>query len=246
MEGKSAGTLFRSIGSKDKLVDRVAGEIQRMVLQGELPPDTKLPPEVEFAEQIGVSRTVLREALRALAHKGLLETRQGVGTIVRQPTVDQISEPLGMLLSSEGITLDHIHQVRTILELEIAPLAANQATEEDIEALRRLAWSMVHSDDVKEFADLDGDFHTTLAKMSQNPLLVVLLNSIRDVIQEVRLHVSGHPALRKTVIRDHKRLQEAVAARDPEAARQAMAEHLAHARKIQEEYLEQKHGKQGA
>ncbi len=238
MEAMVNSTLFRTIGSKDRLVDRVVNEIQRLILAGDLTPGSRLPPERDCAEQLGVSRTVLREAVRALAYKGYLETKQGIGTIVRHPSRELITEPLGVLLQSKGFTIDHLHHVRSILEVEIAGLAALQATEQDIQVLHQTVSAMVTANSPEEFANLDAEFHKTLAQTSHNPLLVVLLDSIRDVMQEVRLRVTNHPYLRQTVIPDHARILDRVTVRDLEGARQAMVAHLEHARRIQEELLQ--------
>jgi DNA-binding FadR family transcriptional regulator len=105
---------FRMIGSKARLVDRVVNEIQGLIVEGKLQPGMKLPPEREFADQIGVSRTVVREAVHVLVTKGLLETRPGVGTTVRQVTREQVVEPLGLLLQAHDVSIDNLHQVRSI------------------------------------------------------------------------------------------------------------------------------------
>jgi len=231
---------FRIIGTKDRLVDRVVNEIQRLIVEGQLEPGMKLPPEREFAEQLGVSRTVIREAVHILVTKGLLETRHGVGTIVHQLTNDQVVASLNILLKVQGISIDDLHYVRSILEVEIAGLAAQQAAEADIAELTRIMAAMEVSRNAPQaFVAYDADFHQTLARMSHNYLLVVLLESIRDLMHEVRLLVHRHPHLYETVVPDHRRLLERVIAQDPEGARRAMREHLEHARHIQEDVLAQ-------
>lgn len=239
----SGESLFRTVGTKGRLVDRVVDEIQGLIVSGQLEPGTKLPPERELAEEIGVSRTVIREAVHILVTKGLLETRQGVGTIVRQVTREQIVEPLSLLLqtSDGGISIEHLHQVRRILEIEIAGLAALQATEDDVEELRRFVTEMeLAEDDAEAFAARDADFHQALAKITRNPLLVVLLDSIRDLMQEVRLLVTRYPGLPQQVMPDHRKILERVIAKDPSGARQAMQEHLERARDIQQVVLMQR------
>jgi GntR family transcriptional repressor for pyruvate dehydrogenase complex len=232
--------LFRMIGTKDRLVDRVVNEIQRLIVEGQLEPGMRLPPEREFAEQLGVSRTVIREAVHILVTKGLLETRHGVGTVVRRVTNDQVIASLNILLQAQGISLENLHDVRSILEVEIAGLAAQQATEKDIVVLNDLIARMeAVVNDPEAFVAGDADFHQALARMSHNPLLGVLLDSIRDLMQEVRLLVHRHPHLYQIVMPDHRCLMERVIAKDPEGARQAMREHLEHARQIQEEVLAQ-------
>jgi DNA-binding FadR family transcriptional regulator len=236
-------SMFRNVGVQGGLVDRVVTEIQRVIVSGRLEPGMKLLPERELADELGVSRTVIREAVRILVAKGLLETKPGVGTIVRQVTSDQIVEPLSLLLQTQkgGISIEHLHQVRRMLEVEIAGLAALQATEEDITELRELLAEMESVTGIPEaFATKDADFHRGLARTTYNPLLIILLDSIRDLMQEVRLLVTRHPDLRQKVIPDHKKILERVAAKDPEGARLAMEEHLEHARRFQEELLTSK------
>jgi DNA-binding FadR family transcriptional regulator len=237
----SGENLFRNVGTRGGLVDRVVNEIQRVIIKGHLEPGMRMLPERELAEELGVSRTVIREAVRILVAKGLLETKPGVGTIVRQVTSEQIVEPLSLLLQSQegGISVAHLHQVRRILEVEIAGSAALQATEEDIAGLKQVLAEMESVKDVPEaFAAGDTDFHRMLARTTYNPLLIILLDSIRDLMQEVRLMVTRHPGLREQVMPDHHKILERVAARDPEGARQAMKIHLEHARKFQEELLQ--------
>ena len=238
MESES---MFRNVGVQGGLVDRVVNEIQRVIVSGQLEPGMKLLPERELADELGVSRTVIREAVRILVAKGLLETKPGVGTIVRQVTSDQIVEPLSLLLRTqeEGISIEHLHQVRHMLEIEIAGLAALQATEDDIAELTGILDKMEAVLDIPEaFVTVDADFHHGLAKTTHNPLLIILLDSIRDLMQEVRLLATRHPDLRQKVMPDHRKILAHLAANDPEGARQAMEEHLEHALRFQEELLE--------
>jgi GntR family transcriptional repressor for pyruvate dehydrogenase complex len=236
-------SMFQNVGVQGGLVDRVVNEIQRVIISGQLEPGMKLLPERELADELGVSRTVIREAVRILVAKGLLETKPGVGTLVREVTSDQIVEPLSLLLQAqeEGISVEHLHQVRRMLEVEIAGLAATQATEEDIADLEEILAKMESVTDIPEsFAAKDADYHRGLARSTHNPLLIILLDSIRDLMQEVRLLVTRHPDLRLRVMPDHRGILERVVARDPEGARKAMEKHLEHARRFQEELLKAK------
>jgi GntR family transcriptional repressor for pyruvate dehydrogenase complex len=226
--------LFRNVGTQGGLVDRVVNEIQSVIVSGQIEPGTKLPPERELADELGVSRTVVREAVRILVAK------PGVGTIVRQVTSDQIVETLSLLIQSQerDIIVEHLHQVRHMLEVEIAGLAAQQATEEDIAELKQILAKMdLAKDAPAAFAARDAEFHQGLARTTHNPLLIILLDSIRDLMQEIRLMVTRHPGLREQVMPDHHKIMERVAAKDPKGARQAMEEHLEHARRFQEELL---------
>ncbi len=233
--------IFHTIGSKESLVDRVVNELQRLIIDGRLETGQKLPPERELAEKIGVSRTVLREAVQVLVARGLLATRHGVGTVVRSVSNENVIESLGLLLQMHNISLDDMHHVRSILEVENARLAALQATEKDIAELKQTLTEMDNvKNDARVFADKDAEFHTGLARTTRNPLLIVLLDAIRDLMQDIRLSVSKYPDLFATVMPDHYKILERVAARDVDGACQAMEAHLDHARNIQKLFLSQK------
>ena len=238
MERTYNESVFQNVGTKSRLVDRVADEIQRLIASGQLPPGTRLPPERDFAEQLGVSRPVVREAVHQLTAKGLLESKHGSGTTVRQMTREALVEPLGWLAQAQGATLDHLHQVRSLLEGEIVRLAAQQATDADIAELRRIVEDMkANKEDVEVFVALDADFHQVLAETTSNPLLAMLLDTVRDLMQEVRLEVHRHPVVYETIVPDHEVIVAALAGRDPAAATHAMQRHLDHAHEFQREFV---------
>jgi len=232
-------TNFQTVGSNKRLVDRVVSEIQDQIIDGKLPPGTKLPPERELTEQLGVSRTALREAVRMLVSKGLLETRPGVGSFVKKVNGDQITGPLSMIMGQAGgVSLDHLSQVRQILEVEIAQVAAREANEQDIERLDSVLRDLsLAKEDPAEFNRLDAEFHSVLAEASHNPFLAVLLDSIRELMRNVRQMMQHYPGLVDVVIPDHLAIYQSIKSRDPDGARQAMQRHLEHARQIQGEYL---------
>ncbi len=235
--------LFRSVGLEGRLVDRVVDQIQQMIIRGGLDPGTRLPPEREMAEQLGVSRTVMREAVHTLVARGLLESKHGVGTTVRRITSGQVAEPLRLVLQAQGqsISVDHLHQVRSILEVAIAELAALHATSEDMAALEQaLARLESAQNDSAQFALCDTEFHRTLAQATHNPLLMLLLDSIRDLMQEVREAVAGYPGLPGKVMPSHRRIVARVVVRDARGARRAMRRHIEQARRIQQAVAEQK------
>jgi GntR family transcriptional repressor for pyruvate dehydrogenase complex len=237
-------SIFRTLGYKEGLVDRVVDEIQHMIIEGTLEAGMKLPGERELADQVGVSRTVIREAIKTLHAKGLIDLRQGVGTFVRAINGEQISGPLTMLLRTNGITLENLHQVRIILEVEIARVAASEATGAEIARLQELLTESERvMDDPGAFAEGDAAFHHALAEFSHNPLLVMLLDSIGGLMRDVRISVSKYPDLFRLIVPDHREILESVKAKDPSRAQQAMRHHLENARKIQELYLRDREAK---
>jgi DNA-binding FadR family transcriptional regulator len=248
-ENRTRKARFRVIGRKDGLVDRVVGSIQGQILSGHLAVGTRLPPEREFSECLGVSRTVVREAVCILVTKGLLETRHGIGTTVRAVTREEAIKPLTLFLRTCGqeVSIEHLHQVRSILEVDNAGLAAEKASAADIEDLRAICTEMeAAAADPQRFAVKDDEFHRRLAQTTHNPLLVLLLDSIHDMMAEVRVLVAQKQGLFEQVMPTHIRILECVAARDARGARRAMREHLVVALAIQNDLVLHTQHDQGA
>lgn len=237
---KAPKLRFAVVGNKSALVDRVVQSIQKQILSENLPVGTKLPPEREFAERLGVSRTVIREAVRVLAAKGLLETSHGVGTTVRALTREEAVKPLDLFLRSLGrqISLEHLHQVRSLIEVENTRLAAEWASENDIQDLQRILNEMdAAKADATLFALKDTEFHRRLAETSRNPLLILLLDSIQDLMIEVRKLVAKEDGLVQRVMPAHAALLERIQARDVKGAQQRMRHHLRAALEIQKQAI---------
>jgi GntR family transcriptional repressor for pyruvate dehydrogenase complex len=235
-QDKSRKARFRALGRKDDLVDRVVHAIEAQILDGRLGVGAKLPPEREFSDRMGVSRTVVREAVRILVTNGLLETRHGIGTMVRAVTHKEVVRPLTLFLRTidNEVSLTHLHQVRRILEIETAGIAAQQAEPSDIDELRRIIAEMdASAADRQRFAEKDAEFHRRLGQSTHNPLISLLLDSIHDLIYEVFKLVANEPGLVERVMDGHRKILARVAAKDPTGARKAMGEHLAAARGIQ-------------
>ena len=233
---KTRKVRFRMVGNKSDLVDRVVQKIQEQILSERLAVGTKLPPERELAVSLGVSRTVVREAVRVLAASGLLETSHGIGTTVRAMSREEVVKPLSLFLRSWGrdVSLNHLHQVRTLLEVENIGLAAVQASDDDIRELRRILVEMeAAKDDPSLFAVKDSDFHRRLAQTTHNPLLTLLLDSIHDLMVEIRELVARESGLVERVLPAHVEMLDWIEKRDAKRARQAMREHLLAALDVQ-------------
>jgi len=231
---------FGAVGNKSALVDRVVEKIQEQILSERLAVGTKLPPERELAERLGVSRTVLREAVRVLAAKGLLETCHGVGTTVRALTREEMVAPLNLFLRSWGrdVSLNHLHQVRSLLEVENIGLAAEQASEEDIQDLHRILEEMEAAKaSPLLFAAKDSDFHRRLAQTTHNPLLTLLLDSIHDLLVGIRELVAEESGLVERVMPAHLEMLECIEKRDAKRARQVMRAHLLAALDVQKHVI---------
>jgi len=219
----TATTIFE----RPRLTDQAVSHLTGMITSGAWPAGTVLPPEAELAQQFGVSRTVVRECVRVLASRGMLEVRQGRGTSVTPPASWTVTETLALLVKADRSALLRWLEVRTILEVESAALAAQRLTEADRdrlrEALRRLEEEAVQPD---AYLDADIDFHLAIAQATQNPALVRLL---RPVVLPLREHLQETALLaqaRSAAAREHRAIGAAVLGGDPAGARAAMAAHL--------------------
>ena len=211
-----------------KVFEQIAGQIEQQILGGELHSGDRLPTERELAEQFHASRTAVREAMKILAQKGLLEMRPGRGTIVIDGTSQALRDSLGLMLRvARHDTSGDLVEVREILEPEIAALAAVRATERDIDDLRRAVTIMeAHLHDADAFITADNFFHQVLARATQNDLILTLMDPIMELLSEQRkqiFFVEGGP-LRGQIY--HKQLLDAVGRHDAEAASVAMRAHL--------------------
>jgi GntR family transcriptional repressor for pyruvate dehydrogenase complex len=223
--------LFKALERDATLTDRVTRQIENLIVIGHLQPGNRLPPERELARQFGVSRTVVREAVRALVAKGLLEVRSGSGTVVCSPTAQTLAQTMSLFLRVGQRDLDYrkILEVRRLLEVEIAGLAAERRTKEDLEVMEAILQEAESGGDRDRFVRTDMAFHSALARATYNELFSVLLDSIADVMITMRQMAFDIPDAFTRALRYHRAIFEQVKRGDPEGARQAMREHLVEA-----------------
>lgn len=230
-----SSALFSAVAGRADMVDTVVEKISKLIADNKIEAGQKLPPEAAIGEQIGVSRTVVREAMRVLVAQGLVETRHGVGTIVKSNRAGYLAAPLSSMLRMRQISIADLHGVRTILEVEIAGIAASNAQRSEIAQLAKLVAALEASaQDPGEYVKADNAFHRYLAEITHNPLLVTLLDSIGEIIAEIRKFVAQYPEIASAGVPDHRRIMECIRKHDVSAAREAMRKHLDHARQILE------------
>jgi len=224
--------MFEPIERSERLSDTVARRLLDSIVAERMEPGSRLPSERELGEQFGVSRTVVREAVRHLAAKGVLQVRSGSGVRVARLDADSVSESMRLFLRSQGLEYTLINEVRMMLETQTARLAAERADSDDVAALRACCEGLERLDDelgelaVEEVAIGDVAFHRLIAHATHNPLYTVLLESIGDVLLEIRLATVGIPGRRELANRHHRRILERVDAHDAAGAEAAMREHL--------------------
>ncbi len=228
MAGEAA--VYQPLEREPKLADRAMLQLQRLIVDRTFAPGDRLPSERELGVRLGVSRTVVREALRGLSTKGLVEVRDGAGAFVRSPSSNLVSELLGICLShmeTGDITSHHILEMRRILEVEMAGLAAKRRQTADLSALRRLLDRMAEPErTAEEWAKADVDFHDAIAVASQNPLFPIVLRSIAEVLVHARLLAIRLPETPRKALFHHRRIFKALERGTVRGARQAMAAHL--------------------
>ncbi len=217
--------MYQPIQS-ERLYERIVDQIERRIVAGDLKVGDQLPTERELAEQFAVSRTAVREAVKALQEKGLVEIRLGRGTFVTKGASGAVRHSLGLLLKAENGSAS-LAEVREILEPEIAALAATRITEENIAAMTEAVGIMDTAlDNAEVFVEADLDFHLALAEATQNPLIPLLMDSIIDLLREQRKRTGSVKGGLARGQHHHKIILDAVMKRDAQAARQAMQNHL--------------------
>jgi GntR family transcriptional regulator, transcriptional repressor for pyruvate dehydrogenase complex len=218
--------LYKTVRSA-RLYEQIVQQIEESIMAGTLKPGDQLPAERELAQKFGVSRTAVREAVKALREKGLVEAYSGRGTFITNSTLQAVRQSLDRMVRIGRVDGSrHLAEVRAILEPEIAALAAGRIGEDHLVRMRKAIEVMEGSRrDAHAFIEADLDFHVALAEAARNPLILSLLDSIVGLLREQRLRifeVEGGPERGQL---HHRRILAAIERRDAQAARQAMREH---------------------
>lgn len=224
--------LYKAVRTT-RLYEQIVEQIEESILKGLLKAGDQLPAERELALQFGVSRTAVREAVKALREKGLVDAQPGRGTFITSGNPQAMRQSLCYIVRAghpEGT--QQLAEVRAMLEPEIAALAATRIGETHLAMMRDAIGVMDRSKNAPEaFIEADLDFHLALAEAAANPIILTLIDSIVGLLREQRLkifYVEGGPDRGQF---HHKRILEAVERHDADAARQAMRAHLEQIRK---------------
>lgn len=221
--------LFPRLVYRRRLYQQIADDIERLILDGTFPPESRLPSEQDLADQYGVSRNVIREALKSLKENGLVSIRTGSGTYVRRPTTEPVSEALNRFVrhSMDEFSLAHFYEIRRMVEPESASLAAQRATSEELAAIRQQLKAMEeHRDDSQAWSQADLDFHRAVTAATHNPLLCSILNALIEPLRQVISAGHADPLGPQAGLQAHRRILESIETNNSEEAHQAMMEHL--------------------
>ena len=218
---------------KVRRYEQVAEQIRRLITEGTLKPGDLLPPERELAQRLGVSRSSIRDAVRTLEVMGIVEPRQGHGTVVRDLSADSLIIPLASVLTRKRELVSELLDVRRMIEPSLAARAAKNATPDEIarmeDILRRHGEKL--RDGVSTMEE-DSEFHYAIALAARNSVVLKVLDVLMDLLVESRsrsLQVPGRP---ERSYKGHQAILRAIQRRDAKAAEKAVCKHLEEIEKI--------------
>lgn len=218
--------MYQAISENDKpLAEQVAQAIEQMIRDSHLSAAEKLPNEFELAQRLGVGRGTIREAVKLLVSRNVLEIKRGKGTFVAR-NIGVTDDPLGLsFIQDKHRLVFDLQEIRFMIEPEIARMAAERATLKDVEEMRSHCAKV--EDMIREgmnYWKQDVDFHTSIARSTQN---LVIPHFIPIIHQGIVLNIDlTNRALQQETIESHRAIVEAIDRRDPGAASAAMTKHL--------------------
>lgn len=217
-------------------VERASGgivrQIKESIFSGALKPGHTLPSEKLLAKEFHVSRVTVRDALRVLESQGLVTIKVGAGggAVVAAPSTASITESLTNMLRLNQATLRDLVEARILVEPEVAAMAADRATDADLRAMEDAITTArrTRASDDPYFIPSSVAFHLALAQAAKNPVLLFAVNSFRALFHEALSALLPAEDMADRAIADHRRLLEAIRARDGERARALMRKHLSY------------------
>jgi GntR family transcriptional repressor for pyruvate dehydrogenase complex len=208
-----------------KVADSVAEQLESMIVRGDFAPGDKLPPERALAEQFGVGRSSMREAIRVVEANGMLRTDHGVGVFVVSRS--RRAPDLSQLLVLDEYTVQELFEVRITLERDAAGLAAERATEDETAELRGIIEAMASPDlSDRDFVALDADLHRAIAQTTKNSLLLKLHSTIEPLFVDYSQQVVGLRGRREAAHAGHRQIVDAVGGHRVDDARAAAVKHI--------------------
>lgn len=218
-----------------KVYEQVVDQIKKMIADGTLKRGDRLPSERELVEQLRISRTSIREALRSLEIIGLVECKQGEGNFIRESFANSLFEPLSVMFMLEESSMEEVLELRKIIEVETAALAAKRINDEQLHYLENLIKEFRLTEDEEVTARMDKDFHYEIAKASGNFLILNILNTVSSLIdsfiKDARGKILVEEKNKSILISQHECIYKCLINHDSDKASNAMREHLDFANK---------------
>jgi len=221
--------VFEPVHDNRALSEKIIAQISDALVAGELKPGDRLPPERELAEQFGVSRTVIRDAVKTLAGRGILHVKHGAGIFVTTSEENAIGRlgALSDILPLQGVSLRDLFEIRKVLEAEGAEWAARRRNDYHLKRLRGILEDAYrNSENLEVLSERDAQFHVAIAEASQNLVLVRVMLTLLDLLAQSRRESLSIPGRAELSLKDHERIVEEIEAQRHEGARETMLEHL--------------------
>jgi len=216
---------------KQRVAEEIVEQLRSLILTGQYPPGSKLPPERELSKRLGVNRASLREALKKLEHLGLVRIRQGDGTRVTNfmetGGIELVQHLLPLASSAQPGLIRDLLEFRRLYGREVARLAAHRATKEGLARLREVATRSDESTTALELLEADFDFYVTLCQLTGNQVMVLLINTVRDGVRSYMEFLANLAPVPDPVRRHQRELIAAIEARDGTRAALIADAHLA-------------------
>jgi GntR family transcriptional repressor for pyruvate dehydrogenase complex len=213
-----------------KVYEQVIEQIKSKIKSGEIKKGDRLPSEREMSELIGVSRTSVREAIRALEVVGLVESKQGAGNYIKTNFDNSLFEPLSVMFMLQESSVKEMYDLRETLELECAKLSAKNIEDNELALLTAIVDRMYLAGSEEESLELDIKFHYLIAKTSRNVLLINMLDVISQLmdefIQKSRMQILHEGNTKESLLEIHENLLRALKCRDESKVCNAMKEHF--------------------
>jgi GntR family transcriptional repressor for pyruvate dehydrogenase complex len=215
------------------LTDQAMQRLTDFVLQAGPDAGWRLPPEHELCDKLGVGRSTLREATKVLEWQGLVRRVRGRGVEVVDKSAKATTDLLQLSLRRGSVSHEELLEVRAIYEVQAAALAAQRATREDLERMKRALDAMQAADTTNEqYIDADLEFHVAIAAATHNRVLCLIVDTILPLLRDEIIATLQKEKRPESTRRYHNRIYKAIRAGDSEAASAAMASHLAGAKKM--------------
>lgn len=214
-----------------RITEKIVDQIKDGIALGDLKAGDRLPAEREMAEQMGVSRPSLREALQILEHTGYVQIIQGRGTFIKEIGQESLTDPLCALISGYESRYHEVYEFRSAIEVWAAGKAAQRIDEDEINKLREIIAEMKnHVEQGIPLTKLDAEFHLAIAKASHNSVYYHVSSTVFHLVHEVtRLSHENlflHPEDQQMLFNDHEAIFKAIASHEAEAASHLMQYHL--------------------
>ena len=211
---------------RNRIYEGIARQIEKMIAE-KMRPGDRLPPERQLADMFGVSRSSIRDAIRTLELSGLVEARQGLGTVVRERSADAVLNPLTNVLVQKRKLVGELLDVRKMIEPPLAARAAQHATPDEVAEMENI---LRRQEEKMRAGDLaieeDNDFHYAIALAADNSVVLKVLDVLMDLLRDTRersLQVEGRP---ERSMAGHREILAAIQHKDPAGAEAAMCRHI--------------------